>query len=1048
MAHDTEVASSPSLASPDRLGGSRRQLESVLDRARDERLRMARLVKSYEGRLAQASVPATAETVARLTDQIETLGRAVEERFARLEDAELDIARREARLKELEHSAAEATRALADEVRRAQGFKDHIDAAKQHVRLSAGAVVEDVKAALSGFEGPIAEQLERLQKIETSVEDRVQSVERLIEDRVTGLLSRAGADAESALAPVQDRLKKFALAQAKALGDEARQHRDALNATALKKVSELDFDVEESIRPIAERFTQEVTDATEAVDGLVAELREQITLAAEQQAETVRERMERAVEAAVQQAVAERIGPYQQDAEAAAEAAVESAMARLRDAQAEPVAKAEAEARRLIDSASRAREQAGKAVAQLRQQAETVRHGVTEAVDAATQQIAGKADHLHEALGAAVVSAQQKVDQAVEGLSAKLTRRGQEIEDGLTQSLSDRVATLTLKAEQAAARCAEQSRLAQDVAAKTAELVGAARERHEASSEEFSTKWRQQLDSLDAAIQQGRDAWERESEAVAQGARKQLARIGEQARRLTDDAIDQCRHHLESSLAEFPTMAEQAAQQAQAQVDRWTAEAARRMDRTADKLRGDLSGSVVTAMGKAEAILERFDGQLEERLKLARAEAGEKQARGEALLREAQAELELAGEKIKAGLREASVAAMGRADELLARYRAQLEAQLQEARADADRAVDASLQNVEARFTGAVSDGKSAVDHALGEAASRVSELEDRSRQAADQAQQVTQRVDRLRGQVESDAAALAGVVEESAAEAIARGRAQLREAIEQIGLEASSSAEEAAATVGDRASGVIQALQAKWESSAERVREAAGQVDAEIASRIQEVTQRLEALGEEAQRATASSAGVAEKVQAATTESLRHMHDAVAGAEADARKTVESVVADLAGHVAFEAETVRSRSAAELEAVVEASIQRLDEATTPVVERLDRAAQDVQQRVAEAADNAEASARDRADRASQAVAAIVDTAEREAERRVRAMRARAALAIDDARQNIEASLPAKADTQADAETEGGPQMDRESIRQSTQALGQRVRDGQRKSAA
>ncbi|MEM7682559.1 MAG: hypothetical protein AAF288_11435 [Planctomycetota bacterium] len=1121
MAQASELAPAPTAKSASRMGGSQRQLESVLDRARDERLRLARLVKDYEGRLEQVSAPASAEMVARLTDRIEALGRAVDGRFTRLDELELELDAREQRVQELEASAREATQALADRVRQAQGFSDHVDAAKQHVRLSAGAVVEDIQAALSGFEAPIAEQLERLQRIESSVQDRVQSVERLIEDRVTGLLGKAGTEAEAALAPVQDRLRKFAAVQAKALADAAKQHRDALDQAALQKVSELDIDVEESIRPVAERFAQEVTDASAAVDGVVQTLRDQIRREAEQQAASVADRMNRAVESAIQQAVIERVGPYQDQAEAAAQAAVDGAIERLQAAHCEPVAKAEAEAKRLIETAGRAREQAAQAVRQLKGQAETIRAAIDEAVNAASGQISGKADDLHGALAKALEAAQAQVDTAAEALAKGLAGRAEAIEAEVGQALQTRVQPAVEQVAQASKRC---QTLAEQVESSTATVreqlaesqrlaewrVSEFHKSQAAANEALQDKWREQLRALDHAVEQGRTAWQNERDAAAEQARKQIARIGEQARRFADDAVDQTQKRLEASLAEFPAMAEQAALSTQAKVDDWSAEALRKMRGAADRARGEMSSAVVEQMGKADEVLSRFREQLDAALAHAAEEAGQKRAQGESAVQDAQAGLEALLEKVHTGLREATMSSMSRADELVKRYQAQLEGRIHEAReavagdvdrdgqalrakldairqetesqaqgladglrkaaehaaeagraylndavSELERQADEAAKAGETRFAQVLDKGRESIGGAVGYASKLVQQLEQRAREAATDAEaQVKGIADGLQARVADSAAAAeaqAAKVAESVRNQCQQMMGELKESwsgsAEHLRQDAAKLVERVRAEAASSASDV----EGKLGKSLDRVAEA----DRKITGWIDQTTQRLQALDERAGQTSAKIAGSAEQAQSAAIAAVEHLRSELSQAEAEARKTVESLVSDLGGHVAFEAESIRARSAEQLEAMVADALEQLEAATTPVLEKLDHAANAMRRRVAEAGEQAEAEATGRGQQVSDNLRSLVDVAEREAERRVRSFRARAARAIDDARQAAEqAKQAAIAQDGANGSSDIQPTMDPDSIRQASEAMGARVtgreagKEADRKSAA
>jgi len=153
------------------------ELRSAADRARDERLKLAQLVNhSTDLPVAQYDEPAFATTpdarFVALSQQIEQLQQTVNEKLKSLEQVQQDIENRSQYLESLRHTITDTTRAFVTQVEQAQHFKSHVDAAKHHVKMSAGQVVEDVRQHLSEYEGPIANRLEQLTEMDDQIDKR------------------------------------------------------------------------------------------------------------------------------------------------------------------------------------------------------------------------------------------------------------------------------------------------------------------------------------------------------------------------------------------------------------------------------------------------------------------------------------------------------------------------------------------------------------------------------------------------------------------------------------------------------------------------------------------------------------------------------------------------------------------------------------------------------------------------------------------------------------------------------------------------------------
>ncbi|MEO0477411.1 MAG: hypothetical protein AAF085_15810, partial [Planctomycetota bacterium] len=258
------------------------------DRARDERLKLARLVKhSSELPVSQPTATDSGATpdarFVALSQQVEQLEQKVAEKLQALDQVQENIDSRSQYLEELRHTITDTTRAFVTQVEQAQHFKAHVDAAKQHVKMSAGRVVEDIRQHLSEYEGPIAKRIEELTAMDEQIDKRVARMQQMhkqaseaVDKHLLGALRTAKEQAGDLAQPVKEQVDQHLIEQAKKIEDAIQT-----------KIGELDVDVEEALAPLTERFNAIVAEAQGKAESLAQGLPERLEAMAVEQIEKV-----------------------------------------------------------------------------------------------------------------------------------------------------------------------------------------------------------------------------------------------------------------------------------------------------------------------------------------------------------------------------------------------------------------------------------------------------------------------------------------------------------------------------------------------------------------------------------------------------------------------------------------------------------------------------------------------------------------------------------------------------------------------------------------
>lgn len=240
------------------------ELRTAADRARDERLKLARLVKhsaelpvNTASQQAQPGGTVSDARIAGLSEQVERLEQAVSEKLVALEQAQRDITSRTQYLESLRHTITDTTQAFMTQVEEAQHFKAHVDAAKQHVRMTAGRVVEDVRQQLTDLDIPINERINQLNDLDKQIDQRIARMQQMHKQANEAVDQHLRA----ALRQAQEQAAELCVPMKKEIGAYLASERAKMEAAIHDKIKELDIDVEDALTPVTERFNELVTQA-------------------------------------------------------------------------------------------------------------------------------------------------------------------------------------------------------------------------------------------------------------------------------------------------------------------------------------------------------------------------------------------------------------------------------------------------------------------------------------------------------------------------------------------------------------------------------------------------------------------------------------------------------------------------------------------------------------------------------------------------------------------------------------------------------------------
>ncbi len=854
--------------------GARRELETVLERARDERFRLVRIIKSYEAKLADAANPVPAETLARLHGKIDALDRAVDGRFDQLHEVEQAVDKRLTQLKELESAMAGSVASFSQVLDDSKQFGKTVALARQEVKSVAGQVAEDIRQKLTDLEAPLAAKLRQAEQIDHTVSDKIDSIGRTVEHHTSGLIASTVEQARLALAPLQSELEA-----------QARMHVKAMDQVIGERIAGLDVDVDEALKPLTERFAAMLETARQQADELEARLTQeasnivaaslagQIDALVEDRLESIEPELEASLDRTVRQKVAAAMASHQEDMQAKVEgvqrraAALQAQLESAADQQAEQLdaAAAAGRARRdeLIAQTLHQTDEANRTLQALRDQVDQATQRVAAqratldaAVREADQAAATRSSKLMDEVGQHVQSA---FDSRLTSLEAQFSERAISMEQAATRRCDQAVETLDNKAAHVRKEMREQ---VVTLMSKADDLMRPFTERIQARLADMERDADAGVARLESKLTlwgeaQSNAAVKAVTDAMAQAEQEVLSSAERMAQRA--DHLDAVRQRLAEMIDDERDAAEKSVEQAVAVVKQQLDQARRELDAARETVSGESSTITELMAGYAQR-LEGFAEQAELQLQSRREQAVERIDEVTEQLREqaaaAVAGVEQSVEDELARLSDRHAQAADRSRQETGRLAASCESQIQRvdqhveerfarmeaAQAEAGEAfadvMDKLIEASQAKVDALQADARAAlepmqqmIDTQLETFKNRMSTAMNTARREAQAAQaavdQLVQPTADQRLQLEEDLQAARTATQEiqdQAAQAVVQLRESLDTAREQVRIQAGQALDEVLRVASDRVDALTREAQERTEPMTEAV---AAQIEA-----------------------------------------------------------------------------------------------------------------------------------------------------------------------------------------------------------------------------
>ncbi|MGB0766920.1 MAG: hypothetical protein ACPGYV_04345 [Phycisphaeraceae bacterium] len=585
------------------------ELRLAADRARDERLKLARLVKH------SADLPVSGPTpdpVAQTTDdarfvtlaqQVESLEQAVEDKLASLTKVQGEIEHRAQYLESLRHTITDTTRAFVNQVEEAQHFKAHIDAAKQHVKMSAGKVAEDVRQKLAQTERPIADRLTQLDEMDRQIDQRIARMQQMhkqaseaVDKHLLAALRTAKEQAADLAQPLKEAVDQH-------LADQSEKIERAIQA----KIAALDVDVEEALRPLTERFDAIVDNAQGKADALAESLPKRIEALVSEQTDVIRKHLAeqatqivggideetlKQAEAVIHEKIAIALDGYLAKADEEAGGYVDGLIAKLDDSREQAIGRFLDSVQKIEVDCSIDREQM---LAKLGDEVDRLRTLADERVANAQRVVEEAADGIHARAASAVDAALNSADAKLDAYESAAVEHLRAIDDGIEHGI-----------EQSRKRLADHDKLARKLGTEALETTESAIAAAQQRLAQFEAGITQRIGLATQSVDEAVGSIDGRLERVEQDASARIMQIVDLAENSGKAVAD--------SIASLADSAEQTAERAQADLDEKleafeniSAEALKRAEQTLRENIGELRDSsramieVVSRQVKAQA---------------------------------------------------------------------------------------------------------------------------------------------------------------------------------------------------------------------------------------------------------------------------------------------------------------------------------------------------------------------------------------------------------------------------------------------------------------
>lgn len=274
------------------------ELGDVIDRAKEERLRLLRQLREVEDRLAavrEAGRP-PGERADVLVRRIEEAEARLAQRLAEMTRAEAGMTRHTDAAHRVEASLAKLSSAFNEQLAVVRPAVQEVGQIKQQLRDAAHAAIEQTRTSLEVLRSPVNEELARLEQTEATVASQIESMRQRVEVVMQDAMRRMHMKMQAMI----DQLREHGRAQVEAFASELQRQVELRVEDRIDRVNEqLDAHLravnhrllaqQEQIAALLDERQERALAMLSDADGVLEQCAEQFDAAEERVRERLRE---------------------------------------------------------------------------------------------------------------------------------------------------------------------------------------------------------------------------------------------------------------------------------------------------------------------------------------------------------------------------------------------------------------------------------------------------------------------------------------------------------------------------------------------------------------------------------------------------------------------------------------------------------------------------------------------------------------------------------------------------------------------------------------
>ena len=248
--------------------GPAAEMQAMLDRAKDERLRLVRLLKDCEARFGTTGVVPPAEEIARLTGKVRAIDEAVRERYKQLRHDETMVQKRAYQIDQLRECVQGLTDQLDQQIDKAKRVKPDLAAVRELVQGEADRVLDQSRAQVSQIGQAMAARLEEYRNAQLAGEDQlrasrreIEQVFRDIDERLAAAAGLARDEAQKLIDPIFTQLETHATD----CGQRIRELVEMTDDLVMQKLESLPAEAQKALAPTRDSLDGVIEDAKQQI---------------------------------------------------------------------------------------------------------------------------------------------------------------------------------------------------------------------------------------------------------------------------------------------------------------------------------------------------------------------------------------------------------------------------------------------------------------------------------------------------------------------------------------------------------------------------------------------------------------------------------------------------------------------------------------------------------------------------------------------------------------------------------------------------------------